>query len=238
MNIFKEIYFDEGHLVISDEGRSFLMKNAFLWFIVLIFALKIYNVAEVGPDSAQIGLSKVNIWFRNLWHYDKELGYSPFWYAFTKVLGWVYLAVCAFWAGLFVRDMVLSGGFDGVGTDKNLAATFFLYVLAAIALVIFHYLVVNYSPVLVSGKTKPSPSFPSFHVLLSVLAWGSTAFHIAEIFDEKKKPRRILIALCIAAVLAGIFASALCGIYWLTDIIGAILLGLTLLFVYSFFFYI
>ena len=238
MNIFAEMFFSEGHLEITDEGRRFLMKNTFLWFIVLIFALKIVDVVEVGPDSAQIGLSRVNIWFRNLWHYDKELGYSPFWYAFTKVLGWVSLAVCAFWAGLFVRDMILSGGFDGVGTDKNLAASFFLYVLAAIVFGIFNLLVVNYSPVLVPGKTKPSPSFPSFYVLLSVIAWGSTAFHIADIFDEKKTLRFILTALCIAFILAGTFSCALCGLNWLTDIIGAILLGITLLFIYSFFFYI
>lgn len=238
MNIFKEIYFCEGQLEISDEGRRFLMKNTFLWFIVLVFALKIVDVVEVGPDAASLGLSKVNIWFRNLWHYDKELGYSPFWYALTKFLGYVSLGVCAFWAGLFVRDMILSGGFDGVGTDKNLAASFFLYVLAAIVLVIFHYLVVNYSPVLVPGKTKPSPSFPAFYAFLSVIAWGSTAFHIADIFSEKKKQRRILTALCMAFMLAGIFCCTACGLNWLTDVIGAILLGITLLFIYSFFFYV
>ena len=148
------------------------------------------------------------------------------------------MAACAFWAGLFVRDMIKSGGFDGVGTDKNLAASFFLYVLAAIALVIFHYLVVNYSPVLVPGKRKPSPSFPSFYALLSVIAWGSTAFHVADIFSEKAKPRRILIAVCMFLMLAGIICCTLCGLNWLTDIGGAILLGALLLLIYSFFFYI
>ena len=237
MNIFKEIYIDDGRLTISDEGRGFLLKNAFLWFLVLTFALKICNVAEVGPNAAEVGLSRVNIWFRNLFHYSKEVGYSPFWYNLTRIFGYLSMAACALWAGLFVRDMILSGGFDGAGTDKNLAASFFLYVLAAIALVIFHYLVVNYSPVLLPGKTKPSPSYPAFYVLLSVVSWGSTSFHIADIFDEKTKLRRILIAICMVLMLAGIISCTLCGLNWLTDIGGAILLGILLLLIYSFFFY-
>lgn len=237
MNIFKEIYVDDGRLTISDEGRGFLLKNAFLWFLVLTFALKIFNVVEVGPGTASIGLSKVNIWFRNLCHYNEGVGYSPFWYTLTRCFGYLSMAACAFWAALFVRDMILSGGFDGAGTDKNLAASFFLYVLAAIAFVIFHYLVVNYSPVLLPGKTKPSPSYPAFYVLLSVVAWGSTSFHIADIFDEKTKLRRILIAICMVLMLAGIISCTLCGLNWLTDIGGAILLGILLLLIYSFFFY-
>lgn len=249
MNIFSEMFFVEGHFEITEEGKRFLMKNTFLYLLVLIFALKITDVSAIGPAGTKVGLSRVNLWFRNLWQYDGELGYSPAWYKFVQLLGWVSLAVCALWAILFFRDMILSGGWDGAGTDKNLAATFFLFVLAVLLCLPFRKLVVNYGPVMMPDKANPSPSFPSIYAVLFILAWGSTMFHIADTYswgstvshiaDLLGGPKKFILSLhiaCTVIMLSGIFGCLRCGVNWLTDVLGGILFSVTLLFFYSFFF--
>lgn len=249
MHFFDEMFFVEGQFEITEEGKRFLMKNTFLYLLVLIFALKIVDVSAIGPGGTNVGLSRVNLWFRNLWRYDGELGYAPFWYKFIQVLGSVSLALCAFWVILFFRDMIQSGGWDGAGTDKNLAATFFLFVLVVLLCLPFKKLVVNYGPVLMPDRVKPSASFPSIYTVLFILAWGSTMFHIADTYswgntvshiaDMLGGPKnciRILHIACTVIMLSGIFGCLRCGLNWFTDVIGGILFSVTLLFFYSFFF--
>ena len=109
-------------------SRLILLIHTFLYTIVLILALLVSDVA-VLPGLTKVGLSTLNGWFRNLWQYN-EIGYNKFWYNLTEVLGYISFVVCAFWSGLFLREMIKSGGFDGVGVDKNLMATFWLYLIA------------------------------------------------------------------------------------------------------------
>ena len=243
------IYWSSGRLELTEDGVRFVMKNVFLYLLALIIALKVYDVAAVGPEETKIGLSRVNVWFRNLWQYDGELGYSPFWYRFVQILGYASLAVCAFWSILFFWDMIQCGGLDGRGTDKNLAASFFLYVLAGLLCLLFKVLVVNCGPIVMQGNEKPAPSFPSFYTVLFILAWGSMMFHIADTFnwgstishiaDLMGGPKRfvtILHAVCTVIMLTGIFAVLRSGINWFTDVLGAFLLSVTLLCFYTFFF--
>ncbi len=221
---------------MTDKVKRFLLKNSFLYIIALILALLFFDVEEIGPESTLIGLAGVNGGFRNICHFNETIGYSPFFYGAVKVMFFISIAVCIFWSILFVRDMIKSGRLDGVGTDKNFAATFFLYIITMIICGIFKLLPVNYSPALFEGQVKLSSSFPAFHVLWIIISMGTTAFHIWEKFLEKK---RIAIAL---SVLLGIFAALgiilglICGIYWFTDIVGAILFGVMLIMLYSFFF--
>ena len=222
---------------MSEGKRLLLLIHTFLYAIILILALKQCDVAVV-PRVTKIGLSSLNFWFRSLWRYDESTGYSVFWRVFTQILGYVSLAACAFWAGLFFRETVKSGRLDGVVVDKNLMATFFLYVIAAAVCLLFKLFAVNNSPVAVAGKLKFASSFPAFHVMLFVIAMGSSIFQLWDILGETKKLAAGLTALCAAIMAAGIFGSMASGVYWFTDIIGAILISSNLLLLYSFFFYV
>ncbi len=222
---------------MSEGKRLLLLIHTFLYAIILILALKYCDVAVV-PRVTKIGLSTANFWFRSLWHYNVNTEYSVLWRVFTQILGYISLAACAFWAGLFFREVIKSGCSDGVGVDKNLAATFFLYVIAAAVCLLFKLFPMNYSPVAVAGKLKFSASFPAFHVMLIITAMGSSIFQLWDIFGEKKKLAAVLTALCAVLMAAGIFGSMASGVYWLTDIIGAILISSNMLLLYSFFFYV
>ena len=223
---------------MSDRVRRTVLWNAFLYLIALILALKICDVKAIGPESATVGLARINAWFRGLFGYDGVYGYSAPGYILVRVLFFVSVGVSIFWAVLFIREMVMSGRADGVGTDKNLAATFFLYILTLIVCILFRFLPVNYGPALLADQAKPYPSFPAAGVLWIMIAMGSTVFHVWDIFSEKKKLIIILTIVCCAAAFLGVIGGLICGVYWLTDILGAILCAVTLLMLYSFFFFI
>ena len=214
--------------------RRFILWNAFLYLICLCLALKIKDVASVGPYATEIGLSKLNIGFRNLWHYNTEFGYSKPWFTLGMILNFICIVNCVFWIGMLVREVIKSGRLDGVGTDKNYFATVFLYIAALISSLLLKAFKINYGPV--PGHLVISASFPSVPVLIYIVSIGSAVFHIWALFGEKKK-------LCIAVsvfgtvlMLIGIIAVAASGICWFTDILGSILLGIVLMMLYTFFF--
>ena len=220
---------------MSGGKRFFLMLVTFLGAIFLILALNNVDV-EAVPGYTKVGFSGLNMSFRNLWHYDESCGYSVFWFNLSRILGLLSLAVCAFWTGLFCREVIKSGGFDGVGVDKNLMATFWLYVFAAALCLIFRKCAVSYCPVKLDGSKKLVSSFPSAYAMLFIVAMGSTIFHVWDLVAERKKLAVILTVLCSLLMLLGIFARMICGMNWLTDIIGGILMGSNLILLYSFFF--
>lgn len=188
---------------MSEKSRRFLMINSFLYLIALILALKIFDLAGAGPEYVKVGLSKVNIWFRNLWNYGEGMEYSKLWYSVAGILNYVCLATCCFWTVLFVRDAIRSGRLDGVGTDKNLMATFFLYVLTLVSYYLLRILKVNYGPIVMPGQKDLTYSFPSARVLLFIVAMGSTTFHLRDVWNERKKLAAVACVLCIVVMLFG-----------------------------------
>ena len=223
---------------MSEKSRRVLMTNSFLYLIVLILALKVCDISEAGPEFVKIGLSSINVWFRNLWNYGEGMDYSKFWYSVTKIIGYVCMATCCFWTFLFVRDLIKSGRADGVDTDKNLMSTFFLYVMTLASCFILRIMKVNYGPIVMPGQTNLTCSFPSAGVLLFIVAMGSTAFHVWDIWYERKKRAVVMSVLCVSVMVFGIVAQMISGTTWLTDTLGGVLLGITLLTLYSFFFYV
>jgi undecaprenyl-diphosphatase len=113
----------------------------------------------------------------------------------------------------------------------------FLYLMALLlALKVFD--VAEVGPMILPGKAELTCSFPSGRVLLFIVAMGSTAFHVWDLWNEKKKAAVAASVACIVVMFFGIVAQMICGTNWFTDTLGGVLLGVTLLSLYSFFFYI
>ena len=220
---------------MRDDTKRGLFIFIFLYTICLVLALKVKDVEAIGPKNTEVGLAFLNEWFRNLFHYGEE-GYFKFWYVFTQILGYVSYAVCAFWSVLYWREVIKTKGWNGVGVDKNLMATWWLYLLTMIICLVFSRVAINYRPLVMPGKTKLAVSFPSIHVILFIIAWGSTIFHVADIFSERKKLVIVLHSICTFFMVLGIIGRMISGVNWFTDILGGIGFGLTLLLIYSFFF--
>ena len=221
---------------MSDKTRRFILWNSFLYLIALCLALKIVDVSVYGPSHAyaQIGLSRLNLGFRKLLHYSDTYLYSKPWLTVAAVINIICILLCIFWAGMFIREMVKSGRFDGVGMDKNYCATVFLYAAAGLSCLLLRLFKINYGPV--EGHLRISASFPSVPVLLYIVSIGSTLFHVWDIFGEKKNLSKALTVIGSVLVLLGTVAASVCGICWLTDVLGSVLLGIVLIMLYTFFF--
>ena len=221
---------------MSNKTKRFILWNSFLYLIALCLALKIVDVSVYGPSHAyaQIGLSRLNIGFRKLLHYSDINVYSKPWLTVAAVINIICILLCIFWVIMFIRELVKSGRFDGVGTDKNLWATFFLYAAAGLSCLLLKLFKINYGPV--AGHLRISASFPSVPVLLYIVSIGSTLFHVWDIFGEKKNLSKALTVIGSVLVLLGTVAVSVCGICWLTDVLGSILLGTVLIMLYTFFF--
>ena len=221
---------------MTDERRRRLLLYTFLYLVALVLALIVYDVEAVGVDYEEIGLSSVNVWFRNLFDYSEETGYFVPLYYVSKILVYVSLAPCALWTVLYIKEHIRERNLSGVGVDKNLMSTFWLYLLTAIICFIFWLAPVNHSPVLLEGQSEPSVSFPAISVVILIIAWSSTIFQIRDFLGEKKTLMRIVTAVSCVIMGVGIFASLLSGVYWLTDVGGGVLIGATLVLLATFFY--
>lgn len=223
---------------MSDAWKRRILLFAFLYFVCLIFVLKIYDVSVIGPEHATVGLATINNWFRDLFNYNVQTGYSKSLFIIMQVLSAFATLVVAFWTTLFIKDWLDNKGSEGRGMDKNLMATFFIYLFTGIICFLFKVFPVNNGPVLFPERVKEFYSFPAFPIVLIIIAMGSTMYHLAEILEGKKKPLKIAFGICIAVMTLGTVITAVSGIYWLTDIIGALLLCTFQILLYSFFFFV
>ena len=67
---------------------------------------------------------------------------------------------------------------------------------------------------------------------------GEYAFHVWDLWSERKKAAVVACVACISIMVFGIVAQMICGTNWFTNTLGSVLLGVMLLSLYSFFFYI
>jgi len=209
---------------------------SFLYFVDLVIMLKIKDVRYVGENHVKVGLATVNSWFRNLWRYDADTGFSMIGYNLSQAFGIISGLMCLFWIGLGIYQY--SQNRDSSDIDKSLIATYGLYVLAVVFGVIYKGLAVNCGPVVLPGREVAGISFPSWHTMLYLVGMGSTTYLSGYFLEDKKvSKRRILMirSLCVALMVLGVFVRMISGVEWLTDIVGAVCYTIPLLVVYSFF---
>ena len=221
-------------------SKKLLMFIQFLLYsIALTIAVLTVDVAAIGPNGSEVGLSTINNWFRGLFSFDAGLGYSKFWYNITQLIGYFCLLVCVFWGCIGLYQLIKEKSINGV--DKSLIATGVLYILTIIMYVIFEKCIVNYRPVIMEGETEVEASFPSSHTMLVIVVMGSTFFLVKYFLEEKENMKNVILLvriICVIIALLMVVGRLICGVHWFSDIIGGILISATLLSLYSFFAYV
>jgi len=196
---------------------------AFL-FLLLIAAVKLVDIAPIGPDGTSVGLSTLNGAFHTIF------GYNDFFYTVSDIMGY---------GSLIIGGMLALAGFLQLFKRKSLAkvdveilSLGVLYIVTIGLYVIFEKVIINYRPVIMPDCTEPEASFPSSHTLLSLVMIGSLIMLIDK-YVTKQKPKRILKSLSYVYIFVMVTCRLLSGAHWLSDIAGGILLGLSLLSLYS-----
>ena len=187
--------------------------------------LKTVDVAAVGPEGTEIGLSKLNVAAHDL--FGENLG----WYKITNILGYLAILIALCFAALGGLQLIRRRSVLKV--DKEILLLGCLYVVTVIFYVLFEKVIVNYRPILMPDGEGIEASFPSSHTVLSCVILGSGLFLLKK-YTKKNKNVQLVLTVVFAVMLALIVAGRLIsGVHWFTDIVGGVLLSAALLNAYE-----
>ncbi|MCR5656964.1 MAG: phosphatase PAP2 family protein [Butyrivibrio sp.] len=207
------------------KNSGFLQAGIFLvLFFVWIVIIKTVDVAAVGPEGTEVGLSTVNVFIHGLFHT------SWFWYELTQIFGVIALLVCAVFAVMGLVQLIKRKSLLKV--DREILILGGLYAVTIALYALFEKVVINYRPIIMPDNSVPEASFPSSHTMLIIVVMGS----LMPVLDKYVREKRIANILKTAAtVVIGLTVAGrmICGVHWFTDIIGGIILSAALLFAFK-----
>ena len=191
-------------------------------FVIFTLLVKFVDVQPIGPLGSSVGFAKLNGAFFN------TFGPNQFCYVISTIGGLICLMSAALFAGIGFYQLFKRKSLAKV--DKNIIAMGVVYVLFVIFYVLFDKAVINYRPVLEEGALESS--FPSTHALMAVLFMGCALIECNEAVTRKSTLRYIQI-FCWAVMVITVISRMFAGVHWFTDIIGGILLGAALVYLYK-----
>lgn len=172
--------------------------------------------------------------------WGKEIGFSKMNLAVHEMLGTsetfdLISDLVMVFSALVLGGMVFIGTYQiitGKGlkkVDRELILSGVVLVLTALVYVFFENVIINFRPVLEDGLLEAS--YPSTHVLLSVVV-NILAIDYIRTKIENKKLRIVAISSIATFCVIGIVTRILCGMHWITDIVGALLISGALVMIY------
>ena len=192
--------------------------------IVLIALVRLVDVAPIGATGTSIGLSKLNQFVFDLF------GVNMLWYHITDWLGIVAILTAFAFAVTGLVQMIKRRSLLKV--DREILSLGGLYIVVIGLYILFENVIINYRPIIMPDNTHPEASFPSSHTLLVCVIMGSAAMLISRYFKNKTL-RNILRALCFVIIGVTVVGRLIASVHWFTDILGGILISVTLLALYK-----
>lgn len=192
-------------------------------FVVFTILVRCIDVRPVGPENSLIGFSTVNTAVHNFF------GEHHLWYQLTQVFGILAIGVAAAFACVGLVQLIQRKSLLKV--DRSVLALGFVYVAVIILYVLFEKLAVNVRPVITDEGLEPS--YPSTHTMLILTILGTARYAVKKLL---KNPKIVLILqiLCLVIMILTVIGRLICGVHWLTDIIGGLLISGALVGFYSF----
>ena len=190
-------------------------------FLILTVLLTCVDVRAAGESGAEVGFATLNEAV-----FD-ALGQNELCLKASELCGILMLAaVGAFGVTGFVQVIRRKGI---LRADPELYVMAGGLVLLAAVYVLFEIVVINCRPVLDEGEL--AASYPSSHTMLAVAVAGMGMAYL-QIRAKKGALAYTLYGLPNVASVATVVLRLLSGVHWLTDIVGGVLLGLVITFVY------
>ncbi len=184
-------------------------------FVIFTITVKYVGVQDIGTQT--IGWAAVNLWWRDL------VGVQNFWLVLSNVIA--LFTLLSLVAVLVWQLLTLCRRRSWRAVPRHW--WFFDLTLIALALcyIVFQIMVINFRPLLIDGVAELS--YPSSHVLLLATLWPVFILTLSR--EVKSRPwLRVASIIGVIVMVVGIIARTLSGYHWLTDILGGILLGMTL----------
>ena len=148
-------------------------------------------------------------------------------YHITDWLGLIPVMLCVVFGGLGLIQWIQRKGLRHV--DQDLIWLGLYYVIVIILYLLFEMVPINYRPVLIEGRLEAS--YPSSTTLLSLCVMLSVMYQIHLRWNHKGL-RHLGMGFSGMFMIFMIAGRILSGVHWITDIVGSILLGIGLFFIY------
>lgn len=185
--------------------------------IIYTLLVKYVDTSIIGPNGSVVGFSSLNSFVFNLTGNNMTL------YKITEILGIIPILIALMYAIIGLIQVIDR---KNLKVDKELIALGILYIIVILIYVFFEKCIINYRPVLIDGILEAS--YPSSHTLLSICICGSALLINKYLFNNKKIYKYINIISIISMVLI-VLGRLLSGVHWASDIIGSIIISITLL---------
>ena len=185
--------------------------------IIYTILVKYVDTSTIGPNGSVVGFSSLNSFVFNLTGNNMTL------YKITEILGIIPILIALMYAVIGLIQVIDR---KSLKVDKELIALGILYVVVILIYVFFEKCIINYRPVIIDGVLEAS--YPSSHTLLSICICGSALLINKYLFNNKKIYKYINIISIISMVLI-VLGRLLSGVHWASDIIGSIIISITLL---------
>ena len=195
--------------------------SLFLAFGLWTALVCLVDIQAIGPLGSTVGLATLNGWFHNLTGVHMSI------YNITDALSMIPFAIVFGFAVLGLTQWIKRKKLSAVDSDLLLLGGF--YVATGIAYIFFEIFKINFRPILIEGVLEAS--YPSSTTML-ILCIMSTAI-IQVYYRLKNKPIRNTVIIAMIAFSAFmVIGRAVCGVHWLSDIVGGALLSMGLVMTY------
>ena len=192
--------------------------------LLLIILLRFVDVAPIGPAGTCVGLSHLNRFVFEL------CGVHILWYEITDWLGVAAILTAFLFAAAGLVQLVKRRNLCKVDGELLLLGGLYLAVIGLY--VFFEHAIVNVRPILMPGAAQPEASFPSSHTMIVCVIMGS-AIMLCGRYIKRKVLCRTLQAICALIIGITVIGRLLSGVHWFTDIIGGVLISISLLALFS-----
>ena len=196
----------------------------FLMFIIFTTIIKLVDVKNIGPHNTSVGLATINNFFVN------KIGFNNKIYKITEILGIIPIIIVLIYAIIGLYSLIEEKSFKKVNKNLYYLAIFYIIVLGIY--VLFEKVIINFRPVIIEGILESS--YPSSHTILAICICGSSIILNNAIFKNNKIAKLENIISFIIIILLPLLRF-ISGVHWFTDIIGGVLLSVSILLFFKYF---
>ena len=196
-----------------------LLISIILTIISIVYTLlvKYVDVKPIGPNGSKVGFALINGFF------NKIIKPNMFIYKLTEIFGYILLLLVLIYGCIGLYQLIKRKSLLKI--DKQIIKLGCFYVIMLIVYIVFEKLEINYRPVLIDGVLEAS--YPSSHTILS-LCVGLSSLIVSKKYFNKKYIKQINI-ITIILMLIVLLGRLISGVHWISDIIGGIIISITLL---------
>ena len=196
---------------------------SFVLFILWTAVIRYVDVQAIGPKGSKVGLATVNFAFHEMTGYTYEL------YKIIDKISYISFVICLVF---FIIGIVQWAKRKHIArVDMDIIFLGLSYVITLVFYVAFEKIVINYRPVIPEDTGVLEASYPSSTTLMVIVVFVTTYLQVAARI-KKEVPRLFLKIVLLVLGTFMVVGRLTCGVHWLTDIVGGVILSLGIIFLY------